>query len=422
MVRAAAGLVLSTLIVVASFAGAEAKAPAERAPRDAAATHPVAGTQTRTRFVIALEREAPFQVSSLANPNRVVVDLPEVRFGLPPPLGAEAAGLVKGFRGGLASPGKIKVVIDVTDPVIVEKAEIEAASDGNGPRLVLEIVPVDPSRPSSPKVLSGVRMSGAGLGSVQPPLPRLAAKPAERAARTFKPLIVLDPGHGGHDSGASRFGAVEKDVVLAFSLVLRDRLKATGRYRVLMTRDDDTFVPLDDRREFAEKNKAALFLAIHADYAGSNASGATIYSLRDSVAQGLKRSAVGEVVREVLTDKEIQAIKKTQVADANVVRGFLADLAQREVESTSARTSMLARSVIEYMRASTPMMNNPDRSAAFNVLQTAKVPALLVELAFVSNKQDAANLKSDAWRRKVTDSMVTAIDTYFSNKVARLPM
>ncbi|MGE0697551.1 MAG: N-acetylmuramoyl-L-alanine amidase [Hyphomicrobiaceae bacterium] len=386
-------------------------------------TEALEGNRTRTRFVIALEKEAPFQVSSLGHPNRVVVDLPDVRFALPPEPGQGAAvGLVSGFRGGLASPGRTRIVIDVTDPVIVEKASIVRDAAGHPPRLVLEIVPVDTSRPGQVKSFANARVGSVGLGNLQPPVPRPAQKPAERAARAFKPTIVLDPGHGGHDSGAKRNGAVEKEVVLAFSLMLRDRLMSTGRYHVLMTRDNDSFVELDERRAFAERHQASLFLAIHADYAGSSASGATIYSLRDSVAAELKRSAAGEVARNVLSESEAQAIKRVDSGDTNVVRGFLADLAQREVAVTHERTNVLARSVIAYMGGATPMMSNPDRSAAYRVLKTAKVPSLLVELAYVTNKQDAANLKSDAWRRKVADSIVTAIDNYFTQQVARLPM
>lgn len=380
------------------------------------------GNHSRTRFVIALERDGGFQVSSLRNPNRVVVDLPDVRIGLPPHPPGGAVGLVSGFRGGLAAPGRMRVVIDVVAPVVVEKAAIEQDPGNKAPRLVLEIVPVAAIKPSIAKLLSTTKIGGAGLGSIQPPLPRPARKPAERAARAFRPTIVLDPGHGGHDSGARRNGTIEKDVVLAFSLILRDQLKATGRYNVLMTRENDTFVDLDERRDFAERHKAALFMAIYADYAGSKASGATIYSLRDSVASELQRSAAGEVMQNVLSDKEIQAIRRVEVADTNVVRGFLADLAQREVAMTHERTNVFARSMIEFMGDATPMMNNPDRSAAFRVLKTAKVPSVLVELAYVTNKQDAANLRSDAWRRKVAASIVTAVDNYFTHQVARLPM
>ena len=381
------------------------------------------GDKTRTRFVIALDRETSFQVSSLSQPNRVVVDLPDVKIGLPNQPSGEATGLVRAFRGGLAAPGKVKIVIDVTDAVIVEKAVLEPPKGTQGPRLVLDIVAADASKAAKPKILANASVrAGVGLRLVQPPLPKPAQKPATRAAKSFKPVIVLDPGHGGQDSGATRNGAVEKEVVLAFSLVLRERLLATGRYSVLMTRDNDTFIPLDERRDFAERNSAALFMAIHADYAGAQASGATIYSLKDSVAQALKRSAVGEAKQNVLSEVDMKAIQKTEGADSNIVRGFLGDLAQREVEANKERTSVFARSMIEGLGESTAMMNNPDRSAAYRVLQTAKVPAVLLELAYVSNKQDAANLKSQAWRQKVADSIVTSIDNYFTHQVARLPM
>ena len=380
------------------------------------------GQRSRTRFVIALDREAGFQVSALSHPNRVVVDLPDVRIGLPPQPDGAAVGIVSGFRGGLAAPGRLRVVIDVTTPVVVEKAAIERDTSGKYPRLVLEIVPASTTKAGLAKMLSNAKISGAGLAAIQPPVPRPARKPSERLAHAFRPTIVLDPGHGGHDSGAKRNGTIEKDVVLAFSLVLRDLLKSTGRYNVLMTRDDDTFVELDERRAFAERHKAALFMAIHADYAGSRASGATIYSLRDNVANELQRSAAGEVARNVLSETELKAINRIEVADTNAVRGFLADLAQREVAVTHERTNVFARSMIEFMGDATPMMNNPDRSAAFRVLKTAKVPSVLVELAYVTNKQDAANLRSEAWRRKVGASIVTAVDNYFTHQVARLPM
>lgn len=411
MVRAAAVGILCAITALFS-ASADARPSSDR----------LDDTPTRTRFVIALERDAAFQVSALSHPNRVIVDLPDVRINLPPQPTTGAVGLVRAFRSGLAAPGRLRVVIDVTAPVVLEKAVIERDAANRTPNLVLEIVPVSAVKPAVAKALAGVKIGGAGLSSLQPPMPRPAMRPSERAAHAFRPTIVLDPGHGGHDSGARRHGTIEKEVVLAFSLVLRDRLKATGRYNVLMTREDDTFVNLDERREFAERNRASLFMAIHADYAGSRASGATIYSLRDRVAHELQRSAAGEIAENVLSDNELQAIKRIEVADTSAVRGFLADLAQREVAVTQERTNVFARSIIEFMGDATPMMNNPDRTAAFRVLKTAKVPSVLVELAYVTNKKDAANLRSNAWRQKVADSIVTAIDNYFTHQVARLPM
>jgi N-acetylmuramoyl-L-alanine amidase len=269
-----------------------------------------------------------------------------------------------------------------------------------------------------------MRAGAAGLGAtgIQPPTPRPAARPATNAAREYRPLIVLDPGHGGHDTGAQKFGTVEKDVVLAFGKLLRDKLVASNRYRVLMTRDNDSFVELDDRRAFAEKHKAALFIAIHADYASTRASGATIYSLRESVADGLKRSARGSLRERILAGRDLAPIKAEASGDASAVKGLLADLAQREVDANKDRTSVFTQSVIEYMGRSTSLRDNPDRSAAFRVLKTAQLPAVLIELAYVSNQEDARNLRSEEWRRKVSDSIMTAIDNYFSHQTAQVPM
>lgn len=375
----------------------------------------LSGSKQRTRFVIAIDRAVQPRVFALSNPNRVIIDLPDVGVNLPALPAGKSVGLVQSFRGGLAAADKFRVIIDVTEPVIVERSVVEPGKDGRAAHLVIEIVPVDNGLAGSRQPAPAAVKSGVGLGAVQPPLPQPAERPEARAARAAKKTIVLDPGHGGHDSGAKKNGAVEKDVVLAFSHALRKRLEATGRYRVLMTRSDDTFVDLDDRRAFAEKNNAALFMAIHADSAGSHASGATVYSLRERDARHLTKSARTEVVNSVLTDKDVKAMRQSKDADVGAVQGFLAGLAEKEVSVTRERTSVFARSLVQYMGATTNMMNNPDRSAAFTVLQTAKVPAVLVELAFVTNKEDAAKLKSDEWRNKVSASLVTAIDSYFAN-------
>ena len=385
--------------------------------------------QTSTRFVIGLERRAEFQVFSMNNPNRVIVELPDIKMQLPLIAGDQPVGLVKSFRGGQSAPGKARVVIDVTTPVVVEKAAIENGTDGRPARLVIDIAAAaDAASPANSQQGTAqaklMRAGAAGLGAigVLPPAPKAATRSGAQSVNVYKPVIVLDPGHGGHDSGAKKFGTVEKEVVLAFSLLLRDKLLASGRYRVMMTRDNDSFVDLDDRRDFAEKNKAALFIAIHADYAGQTARGATIYSLRDSVAESLKRSARGSVRESVLSGKDATPVKTDASSEPGVVKGFLADLAQREVDANKDRTHLFTQSVIETMGQSTHLQNNPDRSAAFRVLKTAQVPAVLIELAYVTNQEDAKNLRSDEWRGKVTASIMTAINNYFSDPSTRTPM
>jgi len=404
-------LLVVSLTLLASAASAQQAGlrspatPAKAAAASKAAT-PEAGS-TRTRFIVGLERAAgarDVKISALVNPNRILIDLPQMRLDLPNPPGRTPVGVVKSFHHGLSAPGRVRVVIDVTGPVVIEKSVVEKAPDGTSDRLVLDIVAA-----AEVTAAGATEARPTGSAGLQPPLP----KPAQRrASGSFKPVIVVDPGHGGEDSGARKFGTVEKDIVLSFSLKLRDKLAATGAYKVMMTRDSDVFIPLDERRSFAERNQAALFIAIHADYTDrASARGATIYSLRPQVADVLRRSAEAEMRDSVLSGKQV-ALAKQVDADVDALRGILAEKARDLIERNQVRTSVFARSVIDFVGSSTNLMENPDRGAAFVVLKTAKVPAILLELGYITNHQDAEQLNSDQWRDKVSSSVVTAINQY----------
>jgi N-acetylmuramoyl-L-alanine amidase len=405
-------LLVVSLTLLASAASAQqpghrqpvSPAKAAAAPK---AAEPEAGS-TRTRFIIGLERAADareIKVSALANPSRVLIDLPLMRLDLPNPPGETPVGVVRSFQAGLSAPGRVRVVIDVTGPVVIEKSAVEKAPGGTSDRLVLDIVAAaEVTGAAAP----GARATGGAAG-LQPPVP----KPAQRrASGSYKPVIVVDPGHGGEDSGARKFGTVEKDIVLSFSLKLRDKLAASGAYKVLMTRDSDVFVPLEERRRFAERNQAALFIAIHADYTQrASARGATIYSLRPHVADALRRSAEAEMRDSVLSGKQV-ALAKQVDADVDALRGILTEKARDLIERNQMRTSVFARSVIDFVGSTTNLMENPDRGAAFVVLKTAKVPAILLELGYITNLKDAEQLNSDPWRDKVSNSVATAINQY----------
>jgi len=380
------------------------------------------GNKLRTRFVVGLPKRAEYEVFSLNNPNRVIVELGATRLRLPAHPKGKAVGLIKGFRAGLSAKDRSRIVIDVTEPVVVANAKMEKVEGGKGQILAIEIVRVGGVTKSVRKKPFPKPTYSLGAMGLQPPLPRPAVHPDVRAEKAFKPIIVIDPGHGGLDTGAKKNGAVEKEVVLAFGKLLAEKLKATGRYKVLMTRDTDVFVPLGDRVAFGERNKANLFISVHCDYANrGGANGATIYSLRESVAKRLRRSAKGKTSKTVLSTAEVETVKKAS-GDVDLVKGILADLAKREVEVTRDRTSVLARSVIAMMGASTKMRSDPDKQASFRVLKTAQFPSILIELAYVTNKKDAQNLQSKSWRDKVSASILTAVDGYFSNRLAQLPM
>ncbi len=377
----------------------------------------------KTRFIIGLEKKASFQVSSLQNPDRVVIDLPNIGLSLPELPKNGPVGLVKSFHAGLSGPGKTRIVIEVTTPSMVEKANVVPAPNSKLHQLALDIVPISGTkkiRVASRKPFFA-KPYNLGASGLLPPTPRPVRHPRRASNGTDRPVIVIDPGHGGHDSGAKKNGIVEKQVVLEFSLLLREKLEKTGRYKILLTRDDDTFVTLDGRRELAEKHKADLFMAVHADYARSSASGATVYTLRDSVAKSLGKTAKRRAKRSAKSQIDRDSVKKAN-GSLSVLTQILTDLTIRDLDAKSRQRDMVSRSIIQYMGDSTQLRSNPHKKAAFRVLKTAQFPSVLIELAFVTNKKDAERLKSKTWRNKVSDSLVTAVDDYFSQRLARLPM
>ncbi|MGI9479082.1 MAG: N-acetylmuramoyl-L-alanine amidase [Hyphomicrobiaceae bacterium] len=374
-------------------------------------------SEQRTRITIDLRRKSRFEIFSLNNPNRVIIELPQTGMRLPRLGRHRSNGLVRNLRAGRFAPGRSRIVIDVSEPVVVEQSQVKVNNSGRGAKLELVLVPF---KSVSTRTLAALKRPSFGLGGpmAQPPVPRRARGRTGRNV-AYKPLIVIDPGHGGKDSGARKFGVNEKDVVLAFGRTLRDRLLKTGRYRVKMTRSTDVFVPLGKRRKFAEDNTAALFIAIHADYAGSNARGATIYSLRKGLANRLRQSAAADAARSALSNGVMKYVS-AQSADLRAVRGILGDLAQREVHANLERTNMFTKIAVTQMGATTTMRSQPHRQAAFKVLKTAKVPAVLIELAYVSNRRDSARLRSQRWRNQVSGSLVTAIEKYFSHSMSQI--
>lgn len=410
---------LTCAAALAMFSASPASAQAPSAPMEPAAweaqtvTDTIAGDAKLTRFVVGIER--PVQPIVQTFNQRVVIDFPETRMQLPPPTD-RPVGLIQNFSGGLSGPGRARVILEVLQPVVAE-ARVETARDGKTHRLIIEIGPADKARSAARRSLP--KPAGLGAAGVEPPKPRPVT--AKARPNTYKPTIVLDPGHGGQDSGAIKHGTVEKEVVLAFSLALRDKLNATGRYNVLMTRETDVFVPLDERRAFAERNGAQLFIAVHADYASTQARGATIYTLRDGKFNSLKRSAKSQVADVAIPEAQ-KAVHRQIGENSQAVAAILGDLAKREVEANDNSTDVFRTKAIQEMDAATTLRSNPEQSANFRVLLTAKVPSVLIELAYVSNAQDAKLLKSGEWRERVSSSIATAVENYFAAQFARLPM
>jgi N-acetylmuramoyl-L-alanine amidase len=371
----------------------------------------LAGDAKQTRFVLDLDKAVQFRAFPLDDPYRIVIDIPQVSFQLPVGTGSSGRGLVKAFRYGLVMPGGSRIVFDLTGPAKISNSYMLNAANGQPPRLVLELEEID--RASFVQALALPKPAElkptVSDTAISAPASTPAAKPAPSDNR---PVVVIDPGHGGPDNGTRAGEETEKNLVLAFGLALRDRLEKSGKYRIVMTRTDDTFVPLDDRVRIAHNESAALFVSIHADYLPHNegdAQGATIYTLSDKASDAeAERLADAENRADAIGGVNLTN-EPTDVAD------ILIDLAQRETRTFSNR---FARMLMGDMKNSVRMHKRPLKSAGFRVLKAPDVPSVLVELGYVSNKGDLDHLVSDSWRTKTVGAMAQAIDTFLAKRLA----
>ncbi|MGB6538563.1 MAG: N-acetylmuramoyl-L-alanine amidase [Xanthobacteraceae bacterium] len=398
--RGASGLFLAVLLVAAAlWADPAATSPAADSYPTATAAR-LGGDETDTRFVLDLSRKIDLHAFTLADPYRVVVDIPEVVFHLPPKAGQSGRGLIKAFRFGLMMEGASRIVFDVVKPVRVAKAYAVEAAAGDPARLVLELVPTDRQ-----SFLRQIAVEDRLL-TTQPG----EAEPQPKAGTVDpRPLVVLDPGHGGIDAGTrASAGEMEKDIVLDFAKRLRQRILAFGKYRVLMTRTEDVYVPLDQRVRIARDAGAALFVSIHADslpHHEGDARGATVYTLSNKAS---------DAQAAALAEKENGADIVAGVDlhnQPNDVANILIDLAQRETKTFSMQ---FAQDLVGDLEGVALLHKEPIKSAGFRVLRAPDVPSVLIELGYVSNRQDLRSLMSDVWRDRTADSVAKAIDTYLS--------
>lgn len=370
----------------------------------------LAGDRTRTRFIADLSKKVGINVFSLADPYRVIIDLPEVSFQMPPGLGTERRGLVAGYRFGLFAPGKSRIVIDMSGPFLVDKAFVLEPRADQPARLVVDLVPTDRATFVARLRQEGRPKPGTEVGSIPQP------KPVALSSVKTKPVIVLDPGHGGIDPGTSSTnGVTEKEVVLAFAKTLKRKLEAKGHYEVHLTREDDTFLPLRERVAFAQSKGANLLVSIHADSIPkrtAEASGATIYTLSE---QASDDEAKELAAKENLSDA-IAGVELPSDSDG-VVANILIDLAQRETQN---RSLVFAKSVVGEM-STADLHRKSLKSAGFRVLKSPDVPSVLIELGFLSNPEDEKRLTSATWRSTTADRVRAAIDGYFAKRVARMP-
>ena len=396
--------------------GAAASSPAAASNIPIASDARLAGDTRQTRFVLDLDKPIQFRAFALADPYRMVVDLPQVSFKLAAGIGGAGRGLVKAFRYGLVMPGGSRIVFDLTGPAKIAKSYVLEAANGQPPRLVLEFEEVDRTAfvqslapESRPELRPAIADANAAAAQQDTPA---AVEPAQ--SPDTRPVIVIDPGHGGVDNGTQAGGGdiMEKNLVLGFGLALRDRIEKSGKYRVVMTRTDDTFIPLSERVKIARNQSAALFVSIHADAlprGEGDARGATIYTLAD-------KASDAEAERLADAENKSDAIGGVNLTDEPTeVADILIDLVQRETRTFSNR---FARTLMGEMKNTVRMHKHPLKSAGFRVLKAPDVPSVLIELGYVSNKGDLEHLVSENWRNKTVGSIAQAIDAFFAKRLA----
>ena len=364
----------------------------------------LAGDQKQTRFVVDLSQKVDMRAFTLANPYRVIIDLPQIAFQFPPKTGERGRGLVKAFRFGLVMPGGSRIVVDTTGAVRVERAFVLDAADGLPARLVIDLAAVD-------------RDTFLRAAAIDNRLPRDPPRRAEREAAPVtsdpRPVIVLDPGHGGIDTGTrAASGELEKTLVLEFALMLRDKLEQTDKYRVVMTRTDDRFVELGERIRLARQRHAQLFISVHCDALRrreGEAEGATVYTVSEHASDA-------EAARLADAENKADAIAGVNLsAEPNDIADILIDLAQRETKNYSAQ---FARVLVGELKATARLHKHPLKSAGFKVLTAPDVPSVLIELGYVSSREDIKQLTSNDWRSQVSDKIVQAVDAFFTTRLA----
>jgi N-acetylmuramoyl-L-alanine amidase len=410
------------------FCQAEGKVKVERvadksAPDAAIANDArIGGDISRTRFVADLSSVVDFRVFALSDPYRVIVDLPEVKFLMPSGIGAKGKGLVSAFRYGLFATGKSRIVIDVVEPVLIEKAFVRKPENGQPARLVIDMVRTSKEEFEKQRGRQSA-FKAIAPGGFQTQTEKY--QPDIDAKKKGKSVIVIDPGHGGVDPGAiSPGGVYEKNVTFAFAQMLKAKLEATGQFKAVMTRDEDIFIPLADRVERARAEQADLLLSIHADALdtkhpllgaklAADVRGASIYTLSDEASDDLaKVIAARENKSDVLAGVDLPGSPDDELAS------ILMDLMHRETKNLSIS---FAKMLLANLRGNIEFTGHPHRFANFRVLKAQDVPSVLMELGYLSHTEDERALTSDEWRSKVSDAIVESVKAFFAKHHVSAP-
>ncbi len=400
------GIAITALPAAAPTGAAEPTSIHRKSAAVEAKRAELAGDTRETTFRMVLSSGVRAEIFTLADPYRVIVDLPDVAFQLPDSTGQQGRGLVAGFRYGLLAEGKARVVIDTKGPVVIKRADM-AAAGGHAVELTITLV-----RTSAQSFGVGTGTAAAKPARADPP-----SAPAVSKKDRVKPVILIDAGHGGIDPGTTSAGSLkEKNIVLAVAQALKQQLSAGGRYDIRMTRQTDVFVSLDQRLKMSRDLAADLFISLHADAIAKGVAktvrGATVYTLSEQASDEEAR----HMAEKENNSDAVAGLQTAKFQEEGEVRSILIDLLKRETSNFSADFS---NTLVKGLGASISLSANPQRSAAFKVLRQADTPSVLVELGYMSHPEDEKLLNSAAWQRRVAAAIKTAVDSYFSKRTAK---
>jgi N-acetylmuramoyl-L-alanine amidase len=360
--------------------------------------------EDRARLVIDLASKTEFAFVSLDDPNRLAIDVRAGTFSVPEPSGAPSeTSLISSYLVEQAASDRVRTTLTLAAPVQVQQAYVLDPFEDQPARLVVDIIPADEAT-----FAANVERDRAASATVAETSTESTPAGGSELPLGTRPLVVIDPGHGGIDSGAEAANGVrEKDIVLAFSLRLQELLVESGRFDVALTREDDTYLRLEERVALARGNKADIFLSIHADsFQQPEIRGASVYT-RDENAT--------DVLDKVLADSEnksdvIAGFAMPQMAPEVV--DILLDLMRREMRKQSF---VAAQSIVHQLEPSVALRRFPVRQADFFVLQAPDVPSVLIELGFLSNLDDISNLTQTDWQNRTAEAIARGISTYFDS-------
>lgn len=370
----------------------------------------VSTTAERARLIIDLTGPTEFAIATLRDPDRIAIDVKAFETKILAPADVAGDGIIKSFDVSMAERGRARTLLELNVPAQVQQAYMLDAVADQPARLVVDFILDTPENYAS-RAAADLAASLANQGAPPPTPPTDPG--THGTVPEGRPLVVLDPGHGGIDNGASAPNGVhEKNITLTFALQLQKVLVDSGRFDVALTREDDTYLTLNERVDLARRNRANLFISLHADsFQDTAIRGASVYT-RDENAT--------DILDKVLADGENRY---------DIVAGFavpqsppevmdiLVDLMRREMRKSSF---LAAEALIHQLEPSVAMRRFPLRQADFFVLQAPDVPSLLVELGFLSNGGDIANLQQSEWRDRVVDALARGVADYFDKLQAEM--